>query len=286
VFEPVRRELSRLVPVEAYNIGNKHFDWHQKGGFPVPEDKQALIGMPGNPKGLNDIVGEIFEIHNGDQIICCAYDCSDYQIISTDILSQVDLYFKCTAPTGQLPSNVVKAGYFAQSTGLLAKAREKVLKSQPKKKVDVYGRFGSWTDSQSFRQTLVDNLCNSTLNFTGGFTLRIYPAYLRELMTARIALDAPGQAPLSCRLVETMALGVLVVSRKQICAFPEEMIDGVHYIAIKDDGSNVVEICKELLDDKDRMESIVSQAMIFFDLNFSPQSIARRILRQALGYTR
>ncbi len=30
----------------------------------------------------------------------------------------------------------------------------------------------------------------------------------------------------------------LVVSVKIACRFPEELIDGVHYVSIKDDGSN------------------------------------------------
>jgi glycosyltransferase involved in cell wall biosynthesis len=279
----LKTALSRFLPIETYNVEERCFGWHEKGGFPVPDGKLPLLGQPGHPKGLNDIRGEIFEVHSAESDVRCAFDYSDYPIVSTELLAHVDLYFKCVAPTGPLPSNVISIGYFPGHPGLLAKARKKILKRPPQKKFDVYGRFGSWTDSQPFRQAIVNNLRNSSLSYTGGFSVRIYPAYLKELMRARIALDVPGQAPLSYRLADAMALGAVVVCRKPACVFPEEMIDGVHYVAIQDDGSNVVEVCRELLKDEERRQRIVNEAMVFFDRNLSPQSMARRILRQAVG---
>jgi len=283
-LEPIKRELSRWIPVELYDVALRDFDWHRKGGFPVPAENLSLIGKPHNPKGPYDIRGEIFEVHHGDRVIRCAYDYSDYPVISAAVLDQVDVYFKkCVPPDGPIPPKVVSIGFYAKNPKLLAKARKKLLKNHPEKEFDVYGRFGSWTDSQPFRQTIVNHLRNSSLDFVGGFSVRIYPAYLRELMRSKIALDAPGQAPASPRLLEAMALGALVVSAKPACVFPEKMIDGVHYVATKDDGSNVVEICHELLEDNERRQRIVDQAMVFFDHNFSPQSMARRILREAIG---
>jgi glycosyltransferase involved in cell wall biosynthesis len=279
----IKTELSRLLRVEVYDVAEKNFAWHKMGGFPVPDENLPFVGEPGHPKGPNDIRGEIFELRRGDANVRCAFDYSDYPIVSTYILGQVDIYFKCVAPVGLLPPKVVSVGYFAGNASLLAKARGKILKHPPQKKFDVYGRFGSWTDSQPFRQAIVNNLRNSSLSYTGGFSVRVYPAYLKELMRARIALDVPGQAPLSYRLAEAMALGALVVCRKPACVLPEEMVDGVHYVAVKDDGSNVVEVCQELLEDEERRQKIVNEAMIFFDRNFSPQSMARRILRHAAG---
>lgn len=284
-LEFIRKGLYRLVPIILYDVTDKGFDWYTKGGFPVPNDKYDLIGKPGNPKNSNDIRGEIFEVHVYDKVVKCAYDYSDYPVISTDILNEVDIYFKCMVPVVNHPLKVVSVGYYAKKNELLSKARAKILKKIQKKDIDVYGKFGLWTDSQAFRVTIVEKLEDSIINFVGGFgKMQIYPAYLKELMRAKIALDVPGQGPVSYRLVEAMALGALLVCRKPACIFPEEMKDGMHYVSIKEDASNIVSVCKELLEDDKRRQHIVEQAMCFYDRNFSMQSIAMRILRKAIQF--
>jgi len=281
-LDPIRKALSRLLPVEVSDVAEGHVAWRSKGGFPVPIERQAAIGSLCNPVGPYDIRGEIFEIHRGARVVRCAFDYSDYPIVSTAIQGEVDLYFKCVAPPADLASNVRKIGYFPRNPSLLAKARAKVLRSAPEKRLGIYGRFGAWTDSQSLRAAVVEALQGSSLDFTGGFAVSIYPAYLKEIMSARVALHLPGQGPLSYRMVEAMALGTVVVSPKVACAFPEDLLDGVHYVALNDDGSNVVEVCGHLLRDADRRQSIAERAMVFFDRNFSTESMARRILRTTL----
>ncbi len=80
-----------------------------------------------------------------------------------------------------------------------------------------------------------------------------------------------------------MALGAIAVSIKPNCVFPEELIEGLHYVGIDEDGSDVVDVCDALLRDGERMIRIIEQGMLYFDRNFSPQSMARRILRGALS---
>jgi glycosyltransferase involved in cell wall biosynthesis len=281
-LEPIKRELSRWIPVELREIADRDLGWHSKGGFPVPLEKRHLIGKPLSPAHSNDIRGEILKVHIGDRVVRCAIDYSDYPIVSTDTCDHVDVYFKCVPPPGPLPSNVLSAGYYPKNARLLAKARATLLTSPPKRRIGVYGRFGTWTDSQRLRETIVSRLSNSSLDFTGGFAVKIYPAYLQEMMLAKVALDLPGQAPFTCRIVEAMALGAVVVSVNVSPIFPEELIDGVHYVAVKDDGSDVVEVCERLLRDDQGRQRIAEQGMMFFDRNFSAESVARRILRGAL----
>ena len=283
-LDPLKKELSRIVPVELYDVKDKKFDWHQKGGFPVPHDKFSFIGKPKSPKEPNDIRGEIIEVHHNNHVIRCAYDYSDYSIISTDILAEVDVYFKKVISSNEkIPEKVFSIGFYAVNPNLLAETRTMFFKSLPERKIDVYGRFGDWTDSQPMREAMVNNLKNSSLNFTGGFTKVSYPEYLKELLHAKISIDAHGQAPASPRLLESMALGAVVVSPKYTCIFPEEIIDGVHYIAIKEDASNLVETCQKLIEDDEKLECIRKEAMAFFDHNFSTESMARRILREAIN---
>jgi glycosyltransferase involved in cell wall biosynthesis len=281
----VRDALARIVPVEIRNVCERDREWHERGGFPVPGDKLSFLGTPRSPKMPNDIRGDIFEVQRGSRFIRCAYDYSDYPVASTEIAGQVDLYFKCVAPSTAFPNNVISVGYFPSRPRLLAKARYMVLQDPVAKNIDVYARFGTWTDSQEIRERLVTRIQKSSLRFQGGMGTVVFPAYLNELMRVRIALDAPGQAPITHRLPEAMALGAVIVSAPPACVFPEALEDGVHYVATKEDGSDVVEVCREVLKDQERMARIASEGMKFFDRNFSPQSIARRILRHASQLT-
>lgn len=284
-LEMVKDALGRIVPVQVGEVPPGDREWHARGGFPVPADKLDLLGTPHNPRFPNDIRGDIFEVQRGSQCIRCAYDCSDFPIVSTEIAGRVNLYFKCVTPVTSIPVNVVSVGYFPSRPRLLARARRMVLKRAVTKNIDVYARFGTWTDSQEIREELVNRIRKSSIRFRGGFGTVVFPAYLKELMRARVALDAPGNAPITYRLAEAMALGAVIVCAPPACVFPEALENGVHYAATKEDGSNVAEVCGELLKDRERMARIARNGMKFFDRNFSPQSRARRILRQAIQLT-
>jgi hypothetical protein len=284
-LEMVKDALGRIVPVEVREVPPRDREWHARGGFPVPADEQYILGTRHNPRFANDIRGDIFEVQRGGRSIRCAYDCSDFPIISTEIAGQVGVYFKCVTPKTEIPANVVSVGYFPSRPRLLARARRMVFKRAVAKNIDVYARFGTWTDSQEIREKLVTRMQKSSLRFQGGFGTVVFPAYLKELMQARIALDAPGNAPITYRLAEAMALGAVIVCAPPACVFPEALENGVHYAATRADGSDVVEVCEELLRDQDRMAKIARNGMKYFDRNFSPQSRARRILRHAVALT-
>lgn len=281
----VKDALTSIVPLEVRHICARDREWHDRGGFPVPTDKTSFLGTPCNPRFPNDIRGDIFEVLCGSRSVRCAYDYSDYPIVSTEIAGQVDLYFKCVPPRAALPRNVISVGYFPSRPRLLAKARLKILQRSFVKNIDVYGRFGTWTDSQAIRERLVTRMQQSSIRFRGGLGTVVFPAYLKELMQAKIALEAAGQGPITHRFPESMALGAVIVSAPPACIFPEALDPGVHYVATREDGSNTVEICKDVLSDEDRLTRIANNAMKFFDRNFSPQSIARRILYHAVRFT-
>jgi hypothetical protein len=282
-LDMVKEALARFVPVELLPVAARDRSWHDRGGFPVPAGKSSGLGGPRQPKDAYDLRGEVFEVRRGGAAVRCAYDYSDYPILSEAVLDGVDLYFKCVAPPGALPEKAAAAGYFRSRPRLLGKARSYVLKEAGNRDIDVYARFGTWTDSQGFREVLVKNVRRSSLRFQGGFGTLPFPAYLKELMRAKISLDAPGQAPITCRLPESMALGAVVVSARPACVFPEPLVEGEHYAATRDDSADVVEVCRDLLRNEEKRRRISVNAAAYFDRNFSPQSIARRILRRAVA---
>jgi hypothetical protein len=282
----VRAELEPLVRVEEYDIAAREPTWHRHGGFPVAQADSNFLGQPGYPKHPYDIRGEVFEVVIDRRVITAAWDYSDFPTWSREVVDQVDVYFKCLPPKTGRPDNLVSVGYFPRSPRMLARARRAVLSSRRARDIEVYGRFGSWTAGQPVREALVARLRESSLEFTGGFDKRIYPDYLKELARSKVAVDAPGEALISYRLAEAMALGAVVVARTPEIAFPQPLIDGVHYVAMRDDCSDVVERCAALVADADARAKIQANAHRYFDLDFSPQSIARRILRTAVSLAR
>lgn len=278
----VKRALRRLVPVETAEVADRDRAWHERGGFPVSAGDVAAIGTARHPKHDHDLRGEVFMVRRGNAFVRCAYDYSDYPVVSSAILDSVRVYFKCVAPLGALPKGVVPAGYFPSRPRLVAKGRARALSAAAKRDIDVYARFGTWTDSQGIREMIVERARAGPFRFHGGFGTLVFPAYLKEVLRAKIALDAPGQAPITCRLPEAMALGAVAVCFPPACAFPEPLVDGLHFAAIREDGSDVVDVCRRLLADPAKLRMISGNAAGYFDRNFSPQSIARRILRAAL----
>ena len=274
-------QAMRHVTVEPYDVDCAGYRWHEKGGFPTSARCRDFLGAPGFPKGPYDIRGEVFEVHHEQQVYRVAYDYSDYPVVSDEVLDQVDFYFKAVT-TESLPAKVHSIGVCASDYRLLGQARSAALKNIHSKRYDVYGRFGRGTDGQSVRERVLKTLEESRLNLTGGFELLVHAAYLKELMRARVALELPGQGPWSYRLAESMALGAVVVAPRCVGVAPEQLVDGLHYVSISSDGSDVVDKCEQLLADRDCRDRICAAAGTFFDRNFSPQSKARRVLRTVL----
>ena len=128
----------------------------------------------------------------------------------------------------------------------------------------------------------MERLLKSDLPLRNGFTPLVpYAAYLQELRQSCLCLELPGQAEISERLVEAMALGAVVVARPSRMQLPEPLIPGQHYLPLAEDGSDVVDVCAEALCDPRELRCIAQEAGRYFDLNFSAESMARRILRAA-----
>ncbi|MDZ7720039.1 MAG: glycosyltransferase [Balneolaceae bacterium] len=171
-----------------------------------------------------------------------------------------------------------------KNTKLLGKARKIYLDGKVKKDIDVYGRYGNQTHSQPYREKVVNILNGADFGFVGGFNKVITPEYLKELQRSKISVEVPGFGVLSYRLFESMALGAVVICKKIPITFPNPMIDGVHFVQIKPDLSDLVKKCNMLLEDESLRHFISVNAMKFYDVNFSPDSVARRIINTVIEF--
>jgi hypothetical protein len=279
-LNPIRESLQRFVRIEPYEPEAEGFDWHAKGGFPVDAALLDRIGSPGFPKDPNDLRGEIIFVEVAGKRSSFALDYSDYMLISPQIREQTDLIFKCIISADENDPKIIPMGYFPANPRLLAVARRFELRRPAFRKFDLYGRFGSWTDTRDFREALVQRVARSSLEFAGGFGgLRPYAAYLQELRHSRMCLDAPGQAPISFRFAEGMALGAVVVARAPKIKLPSPLVPYVHYLPMREDGADVVDVCCSALRRPAMLDEIVRSAARYFDLNFTAEAIARRLLR-------
>jgi hypothetical protein len=282
----LKRSLGKYVSIGIYDAAAKHA-WHRRGGFPVDPELHGRLGEPYFPKNPYDIRGEIIAVELSGKRIDVAIDHSDYSAISSEVLDQVTLMFKSSVAPDERRSNIVPSVLLSNNAQVLAAARFLQLRSPRTTKggADVYGRFGSWTDAQSFREQIVDRLQKSSLNFNVGFDhFKPYAPYLQDIRRAQLCVEVPGQGPVSYRLMEGMALGIPVVAAKPKVQFPTELIENTHYLRIRDDASDVVEVCETALRNPELRAAIAQSAAHYFDLNLSIEAAARRILRSLDRY--
>jgi hypothetical protein len=283
-LDPLRAALGRFARVTTYDSA-KTYTWHRLGGFPVNEESLDRLGLPGHPKNSHDLRGEvIMTAPPGGICQTVAVDVSDYPFVSRHVLDTTDLYFKCSPAPDLGDPKVLPLGFFPANANMLAVARWLEDRWPARRRIGVFGRFGKWTDAQPYRAELVERMRVSDLPFVGGFgEFRPYPAYLHELRQAHLALEAPGQAAVSYRFVEAMALGAIVVARPPKIGLPEPLVPGTHYLPLAENGGDVVKVCHDALKcfSEDRWIEMRIAAARYFNRNFSAESMARRILRAA-----
>lgn len=276
-LEPIHAILKSYLPISYYDAA-KEFAYHKLRGFPVPKSEMPYIGQPMHPWHENDLWGDIIKLKYKDKTILVAMDISDYTAISEEILDSTDIYCKFMASEELTSNKILPLCLGAKNAKLLGTARKLYLKNLCKKDIDVYGRYGPQTHSQSYRQKVVDMLNSSGLNFLGGFDKIITPEYLKELVRSRISVEVPGFGVLSYRLFESMCLGAVVICKKIPVRFPNPMIDGENFVEIKPDLSDLVDKCTMVIENDTFRNKIAMNAMRYYDLNFSPESVGRRIL--------
>jgi spore maturation protein CgeB len=109
-----------------------------------------------------------------------------------------------------------------------------------------------------------------------------YSRFLEEVASARLCLHLPGNGPFTHRIGEFLGLGRCMVSLRFTTALHVPLEAGVHYVAIADDLSDLVDKCRYYLRHDDEREQIARRGQDFFDRYLHSDQLASYYVRSIL----
>lgn len=255
-----------------------HYDWPHTGKW-VDGLRQALsqrirIEAAPIPQPLER--GVVLELEHLGRRHPVVIDYADKNEIHPQAARESLVYLKMQFRRGGYGlANVVPGGYVPGSPELYRYLRPlRALRDQREFTFDVNARFGLRFEPD-LRQKAVEQLAAARdLRFQGGTRLVRYSRHLREIAQSKVCVDLPGNGDFCFRLVDYLALGACVVARRHGNLLPTDLVDGVHVVWMKDDLSDLVEKCRELVHDEERRERIALNARRYFDAHLQQEVLA------------
>jgi hypothetical protein len=230
------------------------------------------------------------QIHRGIVRMFCTIDdrphiiAIDYMdrpdAISKDALAECSLYIKFQhKELGYADGRIVPGGYSVSSPHYYRYYRAFRKRSVDDRRIDVLGRF-SYKFQGELRGKAVEMLSRaSDIHFVGAGTRVRYSRFLREVASARLSLDLPGNGPFTFRVPEFLGLGTCLISPRYVTALHEPLVPGVHYVAIADDLSDLLEKCRYYLAHEEERARIAKAGQEFFDRYLHCDHLASYFLR-------
>jgi Glycosyl transferases group 1 len=179
--------------------------------------------------------------------------------------------------------NVIPGGFVSDSTLVdwLAR-RPRRIRARQQFCCDVYGRFGL-NYATEIRTAAVRTLsAQSRFRFCGGGQKVDYRGFLREVATARVCLDLPGNGPFCFRLVNYLAVGACIVSPPYPVDMPEPLIADKHFVCTRADMSDLVDVCQRYVNDATAREAIAREGHAYYRRHLHWRSLADYYLRMML----
>jgi hypothetical protein len=209
---------------------------------------------------------------------------SDYLPIVEDCAKHCDLYFKMQyARDGYGYSNVVPGGYVPDGKRLyfhLSNLRK--LGDRKQFLYDVYGRFGL-DYSREIREKAVEILNRQdSFQFEGGMKKVSYHEFLKEVARSKICIDLPGLGDFCFRLINYMAIGTCIIAYPHRTIFHVPLIDRKHIVYVKEDFSDLVELCEYYLENDRERDEIARNCREFFDLYLHKDNLVKYYLKTCL----
>jgi len=223
----------------------------------------------------------IFAVDIDGDLKRVAIDYFDFTFVHKRCASEVDTYFKLQyLPQGYPDSpNVLAGGYVTSSSFLYTYwCRLRALRDKRSPSADVFARFGLRYSTEIRRAAI--NLLDSDprIAYGGGTRPTRHSVYLREMATAKVCVDMPGQGPFCYRLVECLAMGCCIVGPRHKASLPVSLSNGVEIIYCADDLSDLVDLCASYAQDEARRKPVEVAAAKYFDDHLHPIRIAERYL--------
>lgn len=148
--------------------------------------------------------------------------------------------------------------------------------------IEVLARFG-YTFNGEQRRKAVELLTKAgDIRCTGAGGKVRYSRFLKEVARAKLSLDLPGKGNYTHRVAEFLGLGTLLLAPRYRVAMPVPLEPGVHYAAIADDLSDLVEVSRHYLKDEPARRALAQAGADYFDRYLHCDQLAGYYLRTLL----
>jgi hypothetical protein len=225
-----------------------------------------------------------FELYIGRERHLIAIDYYDFAHVNEVVAQRCSLYFKMQhREEGYQRDNVLPGGYVAKRQ-LLYKFLPRLRAARVRRRFlyDVYGRF-SLTFQPELRGRIAELLSSQhDFCFQGGTKMAMYSRHLRDIARSRVCIDVPGQGPLCYRLVDYLAIGSCIVGIRPKVVLPVPLEQGHHVCWIRDDLSDLVDVCRQQVVSPTAVETLARNARSYFDRYLHPDQLADYYLHSCL----
>ncbi|MEO6211048.1 MAG: glycosyltransferase [Gemmatimonadaceae bacterium] len=203
--------------------------------------------------------------------------------INEDALAQCSLYFKFQYRVrGYSDPRIIPGGYSVSSEHYYRYHGPLRRRYEGRASIGVLGRFG-YKFHGELRAKAVDILSGARdVHFVGAGKRVRYSRFLRDVASARLSLDLPGNGPFTFRVPEFLGLGTCLISPRYATSLHVPLIPGVHYVAIEDDLGDLLEKCRYYLAHEEERARIARAGRDYFDRYLHRDHLATYYLRAML----
>ncbi|MBK5189843.1 MAG: glycosyltransferase family 1 protein, partial [Gemmatimonadaceae bacterium] len=245
------------------------YQWVHAGAF-ADTVKQAFarlgvlrsVAMPQIHPG---IVQLFCELDGRTHIVALDYT-DRAERVNQKALDECSLYIKYQyLESGYADSRIIPGGYSVSSPHYYRYYRHFRKRRADDRLIGVLGRF-SYKFQGALREKAVRLLSSADdIHFVGAGSRVRYSRFLREVASARLSLDLPGNGPFTFRVPEFLGLGTCLVSPRYATRLHERLVPGVHYVEIADDLSDLLDVCRYYLAHEEERAKIASAGQEFFE---------------------
>ena len=112
-----------------------------------------------------------------------------------------------------------------------------------------------------------------------------YSQHLMDIAASKVSVDLPGNGPFCFRLLDYFAVGACIVAVRHTAEFPVPLVPGVHIAYVKDDLSDLVDVCRYYVENEEARQAMKNNARDYFDKYLHRRQIGAHYLNCCLEAT-